>query len=90
MPKLQGRLGAMDDVEGVGQRWAEEGLGAGRAGDRAERAERTKRWAERWGVERIGDMAKANMSMTATDASNDLGITRGLAGQRRRGKTILD
>ena len=31
VPKLQGRLGAGDEGEGVGQRWAEEGLGADRA-----------------------------------------------------------
>ena len=31
MPKLQGRLGEVDAGEGVGQRWAEEGLGAERA-----------------------------------------------------------
>ena len=47
VPKLQGRLGAMEDVEGVGHKWAEEGLGAERAGDRIERAERVERWAER-------------------------------------------
>ena len=47
VPKMQGRLGAMEDVEGVGHKWAEEGLGAERAGDRIERAERVKRWAER-------------------------------------------
>jgi len=64
VPKLQGRLGAVDDVEGVGQRWAEEGLGAERAGDRAEeRAERAKRWAEGWGAVRAGNMAKASMSL---------------------------
>ena len=44
VPKLQGWLGAVDDVEGVGHRWAEEGLGAERAGDRTERADRAKRW----------------------------------------------
>ena len=50
----------MDDVEGVGHRWAEEGLGAERTGDRAERA---KRWAERWVAERTGDRAKASISL---------------------------
>lgn len=63
VPKLQGWLGAVDDVEGVGHRWAEEGLGAERAGDRTERAERAKRWAERCEAERAGDMAKASMSL---------------------------
>ena len=31
VPKLQGRLGEVEAGEGVGQRWAEEGLGAERA-----------------------------------------------------------
>ena len=53
----------MEDVEGVGHKWAEEGLGAERAGDRTERAERVKRWEDRWGAEGAGDMAKASMSL---------------------------
>ena len=38
-------------------------MGAGRAGDRVERAERAKRWAERWAAERAGYMVKASMSL---------------------------
>ena len=38
-------------------------MGAGRAGDRVERAERAKRWAERWAAERAGLMAKASTSL---------------------------